>query len=349
MQVQDISDEKSKIKGFKIKLEQASHMESRKEEESVVSSVEPSAREDQSRFIGFARSRTRSLDPVRVVGGLGVRNHLKNHNKANVKSPEKTSSNEKEEEYPSSPEATTPVNNKLAMTASPLKIPAGEGSLSPPKNMGFKMRNKLVGGNQEPDASPAAAHGAAPNMGFRRMSTSVVSSRDDMLINMKTVNQVKRGIKKRESSVLSTTQVNKLRKGKDGNTRINQYIVEKTLGKGAFAIVKLCTDSKTGTKYAIKVMNKKSLMKKSTGKGKNAYDCVLEELKVLIRLEHPNIIFLHEIIDDKSKDDIYLVTEFHSKGSLGDEILRINSKYEAHNKRQREVAGKELLFGINAK
>jgi len=45
-------------------------------------------------------------------------------------------------------------------------------------------------------------------------------------------------------------------------------------------------------------MNKKKLEKKDTGKGKTAYDCVLEELKVLQRLEHPNIIWLHEIIDD---------------------------------------------------
>jgi serine/threonine protein kinase len=42
------------------------------------------------------------------------------------------------------------------------------------------------------------------------------------------------------------------------------------------------------------------LRKKQTGKGKNAYDCVLEELKILKTLEHPNIIWLDEIIDDPS-------------------------------------------------
>jgi len=59
---------------------------------------------------------------------------------------------------------------------------------------------------------------------------------------------------------------------------INQYIVEKVLGKGSFATVKLCKDSKSGIQYAIKIMNKKELKKKSAGNGKNAYDCVLEEL-----------------------------------------------------------------------
>ena len=65
-------------------------------------------------------------------------------------------------------------------------------------------------------------------------------------------------------------------------------------------------------------MNKKTLQKKSFGKRRNAYDYVREELKILERLEHPNIIWLHEIIDDPKRDHIYLVTEYHSRGSLGD-------------------------------
>ena len=65
-------------------------------------------------------------------------------------------------------------------------------------------------------------------------------------------------------------------------------------------------------------MNRKTLQKKTFGKGRNAYDYVKEELKILERLEHPNIIWLHEIIDDPKRDHIYLVTEYHSHESLGD-------------------------------
>jgi serine/threonine protein kinase len=82
------------------------------------------------------------------------------------------------------------------------------------------------------------------------------------------------------------------------------------LGKGSFATVHLGYDKDTKNMYAIKEMNKALLMKKRTGKGKNAFDCVLEELKVLQRLQHPNIIWLHEIIDDPKKDKIFLVTEW---------------------------------------
>jgi len=75
-------------------------------------------------------------------------------------------------------------------------------------------------------------------------------------------------------------------------------------------------------------MNKKDLSRKNIGNGRSAYDCVREELKVLQALEHPNVIWLHEIIDDPKRDHIYLVTEYHSAGSLGDKIAKINKSSE---------------------
>lgn len=109
-------------------------------------------------------------------------------------------------------------------------------------------------------------------------------------------------------------------KKSNGKKIINQYVIEKDLGKGSFATVHLGYDQNTNVKYAIKEMNKALLMKKRTGQGKNAYDCVLEELKVLQRLQHPNIIWLHEIIDDPKKDKIFLVTEWQKKGSVASQI-----------------------------
>ena len=48
-------------------------------------------------------------------------------------------------------------------------------------------------------------------------------------------------------------------------------------------------------------------------------------------LKHPNIIFLHEIIDDADRDELYLVTEYHSRGSLHDLLKRKNKPYEKIN------------------
>lgn len=83
-------------------------------------------------------------------------------------------------------------------------------------------------------------------------------------------------------------------------------------------------------------MSKAFLQKKKTGQGKNAYDCVKDELKVLEKLEHPNIIYLHEIIDDPNKDEIYLVTEYHSNGSLGAAVEKRNLAFEAINNKFRQ-------------
>lgn len=67
-------------------------------------------------------------------------------------------------------------------------------------------------------------------------------------------------------------------------------------------------------------MNKSLLSKKDNSSGKTAYSSVVEELKILQLLEHPNVIWLNEIIDDPKKDNLYVVTKWYSKGSLGDLI-----------------------------
>ena len=69
-------------------------------------------------------------------------------------------------------------------------------------------------------------------------------------------------------------------------------------------------------------MDKKDLKKKK------AYQCLLDELKVLRTLSHPNIIYLNEVINDPNKDSIYLVNEFHSNGSIGDKLKALNKQYE---------------------
>ena len=52
------------------------------------------------------------------------------------------------------------------------------------------------------------------------------------------------------------------------------------------------------------------------------------ELKVLKKLQHPNIIWLHEVIDDQD-GSIYLVTAYYENGSLADEMHRINFKHKS--------------------
>ena len=44
-------------------------------------------------------------------------------------------------------------------------------------------------------------------------------------------------------------------------------------------------------------------------------------------MDHPNLLWLYEIIDDPNKDDIYLVTEYYSRGSLANKVKEKNKKY----------------------
>ena len=119
---------------------------------------------------------------------------------------------------------------------------------------------------------------------------------------------------------------------------INHYAIEDVIGKGMYSTVKKCKDKNTGRLFAIKVMNKKLLMSKRQGiGGKTAYDSVIEEMKVLERMEHPNVMWLEEIINDPAKTDLYLVTEYYSGGNLKDMVDRRNKK----NKDQNELCIRE--------
>ena len=80
--------------------------------------------------------------------------------------------------------------------------------------------------------------------------------------------------------MFSSTNIVKL-KSKTQGTMINNYIIEKNLGEGSIAQVKLCRDKNTDLQYALKLMNKKELKKKINPNGRSAYECVLEEIKVL--------------------------------------------------------------------
>lgn len=59
------------------------------------------------------------------------------------------------------------------------------------------------------------------------------------------------------------------------------------------------------------------LKKKRLGlQQRNGYENVLKEIRILKRLNHPNIVRLYEVIDDASSDYIYLVMEYVSGESL---------------------------------
>jgi calcium/calmodulin-dependent protein kinase I len=99
----------------------------------------------------------------------------------------------------------------------------------------------------------------------------------------------------------------------------DKYIMKDVLGTGAFSQVKLAeSKDRPGSLYAIKVIDKKAL------KGKE--DSLENEIKVLRRLDHPNVVKLLEAYE--SKLSVYLVMELVTGGELFDRIVEKGSYTE---------------------
>lgn len=75
------------------------------------------------------------------------------------------------------------------------------------------------------------------------------------------------------------------------HSRINDYVLGKTLGSGYNSIVKLGMDTRDGQYYAIKII-------RDTSHIDSNIKAILNETKVLKNLDHPNIIKLKEVKDD---------------------------------------------------
>ncbi|KAI6654587.1 Serine/threonine-protein kinase SIK3-like [Oopsacas minuta] len=89
--------------------------------------------------------------------------------------------------------------------------------------------------------------------------------------------------------------------------RIGQYDIEKTIGKGNFAVVKLASHGITNTKVAIKIINKSQLDPENLKK-------VTREVRIMKLLDHPNIIKLYEVMTTPQL--LYIVTEFAQNGEM---------------------------------
>jgi len=99
----------------------------------------------------------------------------------------------------------------------------------------------------------------------------------------------------------------------------DRYELKDLLGTGAFSQVRLAeSKTETGKLYAVKIIDKTAL------KGKE--DSLENEIKVLRRLKHPNIVQLLETYEDKSK--VYLVMELVTGGELFDRIVEKGSYTE---------------------
>ncbi|KAJ8399239.1 hypothetical protein AAFF_G00412770 [Aldrovandia affinis] len=97
---------------------------------------------------------------------------------------------------------------------------------------------------------------------------------------------------------------------------LDKYRVGKVIGDGNFAVVKECVERSTGKEFALKIIDKA----KCSGKE----HLIENEVAVLRRVKHPNIIMLIEEVDTPA--ELYLVMELVKGGDLFDAITS-STKY----------------------
>jgi len=95
-------------------------------------------------------------------------------------------------------------------------------------------------------------------------------------------------------------------------TRIGDYTLEKTVGEGQFGKVKLATHVPTGTRVAVKVIDKSRL-------NSDTLRMVHREVSIMKMLHHPHIIRLYEVIENEAC--LFLVMEYASGGEMMDLIM----------------------------
>ena len=109
-----------------------------------------------------------------------------------------------------------------------------------------------------------------------------------------------------------------------------EYTLGKVIGKGAFGQVRLAIHKATKQKRAIKIMKKAEVNMQN----------LLDEISILSKLSHPNIMQIFEIFEDNI--NIYIVSEYCNGGELFDIISQKGSFTE----KEACIVMKQLISGI---
>ncbi|XP_068021453.1 calcium/calmodulin-dependent protein kinase kinase 1 isoform X2 [Melanerpes formicivorus] len=115
--------------------------------------------------------------------------------------------------------------------------------------------------------------------------------------------------------------------------QLNQYKLQSEIGKGSYGVVKLAYNEDDDKYYAMKVLSKKKLLKqygfprRPPPRGSKAssgeqpkplapLDRVYQEIAILKKLDHINIVKLIEVLDDPAEDNLYMVFDLLRKGPV---------------------------------
>lgn len=157
--------------------------------------------------------------------------------------------------------------------------------------------------------------------------------------------------------------------------RVNQYVIKEEIGRGSYGAVHLATDQ-FGNEYAMKEFSKSRLRKRAQsnilkrpgglrpGRGmrspwsahkreisesdaaeaKDSLFFIREEIAIMKKLNHPNLVSLIEVLDDPEEDSLWMVLEMCKKGVVMK--VGLDSDAEAYSAEQCRHWFRDLILGI---
>ncbi|KAI9711961.1 MAG: hypothetical protein M1828_001760 [Chrysothrix sp. TS-e1954] len=162
--------------------------------------------------------------------------------------------------------------------------------------------------------------------------------------------------------------------------RINQYLIRQEIGRGSFGAVHLATDQ-YDKDYAVKEFSKSRLRRRaqsnllrrprtgqpsfggvkidwpgsrpaylnasnasSEASAQDPFDLIKEEIAVMKKLDHPNLVSLIEVLDDPEEDSLFMVLEMCKKGVVMK--IEVEDAVEPYEEEECRTWFRDLLLGI---
>jgi serine/threonine protein kinase len=108
---------------------------------------------------------------------------------------------------------------------------------------------------------------------------------------------------------------------------INNYVLLSKLGSGNYGVVYLAIDEQSGNQAAIKKVHRaphhfqpvptdQLSVSCDSGHYSSSTDYVRQEVELMKSLRHKHIIALYEVIDDPTKEHVYMIMQYANRGAL---------------------------------
>uniref|UniRef100_A0A6B2LCT6 non-specific serine/threonine protein kinase n=1 Tax=Arcella intermedia TaxID=1963864 RepID=A0A6B2LCT6_9EUKA len=103
---------------------------------------------------------------------------------------------------------------------------------------------------------------------------------------------------------------------------MNGYLIGETVGSGSAGKVKLCKNLRNGQQFAMKIWNRNDCGSLFKSKKMPTMMDVQREINLMKKLNHPNIVKLHQVIDEMNHKNLYIVMEYVPGGCIMDSKFR---------------------------